>query len=380
MPKKKIITQRRSTRKKKSGTQKKTSLKAIDFFCGAGGVTCGFRKAGIKVLGGIDIDNSCKETYEINNSGSKFIHADVSELTFDELGRKLEIAPNDNNLIFVGCSPCQYYTIIHTSKEKSAKSKLLLEEFQRFVDHFRPGYVFVENVPGLEKKTESPLANFKTFLTASGYTFDDKVINATHYNVPQNRKRYVLLATRISNKISIPKPAKKKLTVRDTIGTGKGFPTIPAGHKDKSAYLHSCASLSKDNLERLRLTPLNGGTRKAWRHIPRLQLKCYKGKDNIFTNVYGRMFWDQPAPTITTKFYSISNGRFAHPEQNRAISLREGSTLQSFPKSYKFVASSRGTIARMIGNAVPPQMAKKIGKSFLQTWNKWQNSKQEQER
>ncbi|MBI2722476.1 MAG: DNA cytosine methyltransferase [Bacteroidetes bacterium] len=371
MSKKKIISP-----KGKKNLQN-APLKAIDFFCGAGGVTCGFRKAGIKVLGGVDIDNSCKETYEKNNPGSKFMHADISELTFDKLQNELNIARNDNDLIFVGCSPCQYYTIINTSKEKSAKSKLLLEDFQRFVDHFKPGYVFVENVPGLEKKAESPLADFKKFLAKSGYVFDDKVINASHYNVPQSRKRYVLVATRINSDILIPKPViNKKLTVRNVIGLNKGFPVIQAGHRDNSAFLHSAASLSEDNLERLKLTPRNGGTRKAWKDIARLQLKCYEGKDNIFTNVYGRMFWDQPAPTITTKFYSISNGRFAHPDQNRAISLREGSALQSFPKTYKFIASSTGIIARMIGNAVPPEMAKKIGESFLKNRNTWQNSKQ----
>ena len=353
------------------------SLKAVDFFCGAGGVTCGFKKAGIKVLGGIDIDIACKETYEKNNEGSNFIHADISKLTFVQLQEKLNIGVNDDNLIFVGCSPCQYYTIINTSKEKSARSKLLLEEFQRFVDHFKPGYVFIENVPGIEKKKESPLSEFKKFLEGSGYSFEDKVVNAAHYNVPQNRKRYVLVATRLTSKITMPKPKiNERMTVQSAIGN---FRPIRAGGKDSRTSLHISAALSNDNLERLQLTPHNGGTRRAWKDIPRLQLECYKAKDTIFTNVYGRMFWNQPAPTITTKFYSISNGRFAHPEQDRAISLREGAVLQSFPKSYAFIASSSGTIARMIGNAVPPEMAKKLGKSFLKHWNKWENSKQRQE-
>lgn len=356
-----------------------TQLKAVDFFCGAGGVTCGFSKAGINVVGGIDIDYACKETYEKNNKGAKFLHADISQLTFKELQHKFDIKVNDDNMIFVGCSPCQYYTIINTSKEKSAKSKLLLEEFQKFVEVFRPGYVFIENVPGLERKSESPLSAFKKFLKTKGYSYVDDVVNAVNYDVPQNRKRYVLIATRLNSVIRLPNPKTNtnKMTVRNHISINKGFRPITAGTKDDSKFIHTASALSETNLKRLNVTPHDGGTRKAWKDIPELQLDCYKGKDTIFTNVYSRMFWDQPSPTITTKFYSISNGRFAHPEQNRAISLREGAVLQSFPKSYEFIGNSTNVIARMIGNAVPPKMAKNIGISLMKNWQEWQNSTQE---
>jgi DNA (cytosine-5)-methyltransferase 1 len=238
----------------------------------------------------------------------------------------------------------------------------LLEEFRRFVEHFNPGYIFIENVPGLETKKESPLSKFKHFLEKKGYVFDDKVVNAAEYNVPQNRRRYVLIASRVISNVEVPKGSSARVrTVREAIGN---LNPIPAGFRNKGKKLHWTAKLYPINLKRLQNTPIDGGTRLAWKDNPELQLECYIGKDNTFPDVYGRLFWDQPAPTITTKFYSISNGRFGHPEQDRALSLREGALLQSFPKRYNFISDSYIVVARMIGNAVPPLLAKSIGKKL----------------
>jgi DNA (cytosine-5)-methyltransferase 1 len=355
---------------KKERTQKsntKQKLKAVDFFCCAGGVTCGFRLAGIEVLGGIDIDGRYKETYERNNKGSKFIQADISNLTFAELKTQLGINIDMDYLVFVGCSPCQYYTTMQTDKTKSSKSKLLLEEFQRFVDYFNPGYIFIENVPGLETKEGSPLAKFKNFLTKKNYVFDDKIVNAVEFNVPQNRKRYVLVASRVKKEIAIPSGNSKKIkTVRHAIS---GLKPIPAGHRDDKTIKHWSAELKDINLKRIQLTPHDGGTRLAWKNNSELQLECYKNRDSVFPDVYGRMFWDQPSPTITTKFHSISNGRFGHPVQNRGLSLREGAILQSFPMSYRFYSDSMVTIAKMIGNAVPPELSKHLGKTLIKSYH-----------
>jgi len=347
---------------------RRKKLLAVDFFCCAGGVTNGFRKAGINVLGGIDIEENYRESYQVNNPGSKFIRADIAKLKPIDLQKKLRIKRNMDNLIFVGCSPCQYYTIMQTDKTKSAKGKLLLEEFRKFVAYFLPGFIFIENVPGLERKGESPLANFKKFLEENGYVFSDDVVNAAHYDVPQNRVRYVLVASRVNKKISIPKGNTKVPTVRKAIGD---FPPIPAGYRDeKVEKKHWSAKLQPINMLRIQNTPPNGGTRLAWKNNEQLQLKCYKGKDDTFVDVYGRMKWDTPSPTITTKFYSISNGRFGHPDQHRAISLREGATLQSFPKNYKFISDSQMMVARMIGNAVPPNMAKWIGANIKKAYSR----------
>lgn len=339
------------------------SLKAVDFFCSAGGVTCGFKQAGIDVIGGIDIDKRCKETYEKNN-GTKFLLEDVSRLSKKKLGKFFGIRRNQRNLIFVGCSPCQYYSNIKTDKTKSQKTRLLLEDFQEFVDYFRPGYIFIENVPGLDKNSDSPLGKFKRFLKDNGYAFTDGVLNAKYYGVPQNRRRYVLVATRLRKRIELPKPDKENIkTVYQAIGDEKKFPPISAGHIDNTKFRHSSASLSELNLIRIKTTEIDGGDRRKW---PENLLSDNYKKHKGHYDVYGRMFWSKPAPTITTRFNSYSNGRYGHPVQNRAISLREGATLQSFPLDYSFYSNSQNDIARMIGNAVPPLLAKSIAKSFYQ--------------
>lgn len=341
----------------------KTNLKAVDFFCSIGGVSLGFKQAGIEVLGGIDIDKSCRETYE-KNINAKFLAADVSNLEKKKVGQFFGIRRGQRNLIFVGCSPCQYYSNINTEKEKSEKTRLLLADFQEFVKYYRPGYVFVENVPGLDKKPESPLEKFKSYLTEAGYIFDDDVLNAKYFGVPQNRRRYVLIASRIKKKISLPEADKKNIkTVRDAIGDEDKFRPIEAGHKDETEFIHSSAELSEINLERIKHTPHDGGDRRAWKNNPNLQVNCYTAHDG-YTDVYGRMYWDKPSPAITTRFVSYSNGRYGHPEQDRAVSLREGATLQSFPENFVFYSEVQGTIAKMIGNAVPPKLAEAIAKSI----------------
>lgn len=352
--------------KQKTSKSKKT-LRAVDFFCSGGGMTSGFRKAGIEVVGGIDFDPECEETYTHNNPGSKFILSDIKKLKFSTLEKELSLKKNDDQMIFIGCSPCQYWSNIKTIKAKSEVSKNLLIDFQKFVKYFKPGYIVIENVPGiLNRVEESPLKAFLNFLDKENYTYAQDVINASHYGVPQTRRRFLLIASRVSKEVRLPiADTKTKLpTVRKFIGDKKKFKPIPAGHKDTTEFSHSTAGVSEDNLKRLMITPHNGGTRSAWSNT-NLQIAAYKGRDNSFQDVYGRMFWDKPGPTITTKFYSITNGRFAHPEQNRAISIREGATLQTFDIDYKFITSSIASTARLIGNAVPPQLSKRIAQSII---------------
>jgi DNA (cytosine-5)-methyltransferase 1 len=342
-------------------------LKAVDFFCSGGGMSAGLKDAGIDVLAGIDFDPECKDTYEENISGSKFILADVFDLRPIDLEKKLGIQPDDNDLVLIGCSPCQYWSIIRTNKAKSLESKNLLKEFHRFVKHFNPGYVVVENVPGILRRCEeSGLVSFIEDLESRGYKVHSEVVNLNEFGVPENRKRFSLVANRVTESKVFPTRDTYRPTVKDFIGVGNGFPKVLAGHKDQTDFLHSVAGLSDKNITRLKMTPANGGSRSSWADT-NLQLEAYKKKDSkvSFSDTYGRMSWDKPAPTITTKFFSISNGRFAHPEEDRAISLREGATLQTFSKDYKFIGTSISSIARMIGNAVPPQYAKKIGQSIV---------------
>jgi DNA (cytosine-5)-methyltransferase 1 len=348
-----------------------TDIRAIDFFCSGGGMSYGMQQAGIKILAGIDFDKNCEETYKSNIKGAEFIHADVFNLKESELKKRLSLKKNDDNLVFIGCSPCQFWSIINTTKEKSTKSKDLLKEFRRFVEYFIPGYVVVENVPGvLRKKEESGLEDFINWLKNNGYKVHFKVHEVSEYGVPQHRTRFTLIANRVTGKELEPiKIDGKKITVRDVLGEKNGFSKVEAGHKDDTPFMHTVAGLEQINIKRLVLTKEDGGTRLSYADNEELVPDCHKNNKTNFKDTYGRMWWDRPAPTITTKFYSISNGRFAHPEENRAISLREGAVLQSFPKVYIFKAKSIANTARMIGNAVPPKYAEAIGKAIVNSKN-----------
>lgn len=345
-------------------------LKAVDFFCGGGGMSYGIQQAGIKILAGIDCEPSCKETYEANISETQFIQADVFHLDAQDIEAKLNLSKNDDGLILIGCNPCQFWSIINTDKSKAAASKSLLIEFERFVKYFNPGYVIVENVPGvLRKKEESGLENFIIWLQNNQYTVHFAIHDMSNYGVPQSRKRFTLIANRISTEKVVPlKKQDKKLVVRDIIGVENGFPPIRAGHIDNTPFLHSVPSLSEINQERLTYVPKDGGNRLSFAHIPHLQLKCFIGKENSFKDTFGRLWWDRPSPTITTKFFSISNGRFVHPEEDRGLSIREGAVLQSFPKNYQFFGTSIASIARLIGNAVPPLYAQCIGEAIINNY------------
>jgi DNA (cytosine-5)-methyltransferase 1 len=327
----------------------------------------GLTQAGIRVLGGIDNSVDCKRTYEANVPGAKYIRHDITRLSAKELGRRLGIEPDDPDLIFCGCSPCQFWSKIRTDRSRSVRTAFLLKQFQKFLRAFRPGFVVVENVPGLyRRKDNAILRDFIAFLEDNGYHFVDGIVNAHNYGVPQNRMRYLLIASRVTTVSALPpSDGNEKLNVRHFLGADNGFPSIAAGHRDETKFLHTTLALSEKNLRRIQITPQDGGDRSAWANDPDLQINAYRGRDNIFRDVYGRMSWDRPAPTITTRFTSLSNGRFGHPDEPRAISVREGATLQTFPKDYRFVSGSLDGLARQIGNAVPPSLAKHIGEHLV---------------
>jgi len=341
-------------------------IKAVDFFCGGGGMSYGMKKAGIDILAGIDYEKECKETYEANIEGAKFIQVNVFDLKEQDLEKELNLKKNDDNLLLIGCSPCQFWSIINTDRTKSEKSKNLLVEFERFVKYFNPGYVVVENVPGvLQKKKESGLEDFIIWLEENKYTVHFKVHNTNDFNVPQNRMRFTLIANRVTNiELKPVKEEGKKPTVIDIIGEHNGFPKINAGNRDPENK-NTVAGLQQICIDRMKYIQKDGGNRFGFAHLPHLQLPCFIGRESSFKDTFGRLWWNRPSSTITTKFYAVSNGRFTHPEEDRAISLGEGAALQSFPKDYKFHGTSIGSIARLIGNAVPPEYAKRIGLAII---------------
>ena len=341
---------------------------AVDFFCGGGGMTRGLIDAGIEVLCGIDSNPACKQTYEENNRNI-YLQKDICGFTPEALLEQFPQLANREDLLLVGCAPCQPFSILRREEYDENgnviphKSVNLLNEFGRFVEVLQPAHVLVENVPGLKGKGAEVLTSFKQMLTETGYKIDDRVIYAKDYGVPQNRRRYVLIASKKFQPI-IPLATHGEgllpyKTVRQTIG---GYPALKAGSEDLNVYNHKCANLKPILLERLKHTPHNGGSRIDWPE--NLVLKCHKDFHG-HTDVYGRMSWDEPSPTLTVKCFSISNGRFGHPEQDRAISLREAAALQTFPDDYVFEGSMQ-EIGRQIGNAVPVLLAKIMGEYILQ--------------
>lgn len=193
-----------------------------------------------------------------------------------------------------------------------------------------------------------------------------EVVDLSYYGVPQSRRRFSLIATRIDNvELSLPEKDNSQALLCDYIGEKNGFPKITAGHKDISDFNHSTAGFSEISLRRIAKTRHNGGSRLDWASDPELQLRCFVGKDDCFKDTFGRMWWEKPAPTITTKFFSISNGRFGHPDEDRAISIREGATLQTFPKTYVFKTKNISSAAKLIGNAVPCEYARRLGKLIM---------------
>ena len=339
-------------------------LKAVDFFCGAGGLTYGLRSSGIQVIAGIDNNSSCQATFEKNNPNTIFFKRDISTYRPIDLLSDLKIQKKDDNMVFAACAPCQFWTQMHTNKSKSEKTKDLILEFKYFVEYFKPGFVFMENVPGILSK--KPITTFIHTLKKMKYHVADKIVDMSLYGIPQRRKRFTLLASRVS-KISFPKPKETQVTVKHVLGEQNGFPPIKAGTKDTTAFLHTTACLSEKNIQRLKMTKKDGGDRTIWMTRKNFQLPCYIRKEKAFPDTYARMRWNQPSPTITTRFTSISNGRFAHPVEHRGISLREGAVLQTFPKQYHFIEANMSAMAKMIGNAVPPKFAEIMGNQIIQS-------------
>lgn len=337
-------------------------ISAIDFFCGAGGLTRGLMDAGINVIAGIDLNERCRETYEKNNPPSVFYQDDIRTMDL-KLVRQLIRGTPKKDLLFAGCAPCQAFSRQRKSSDRRLDATLLIS-FGRLVETFRPRQVLIENVPGIRRvKCFSAYRRFIRMLTLNGYKYDDKILDAKHYGVPQTRLRYVLLAMR-AKKPFLPEKIyghglKPYETVRKAISH---YPPIGAGERHHLFPNHEAAAVSELNLTRLAHTPRNGGDRRSW--PKELVLACHRKGHTGYTDVYGRLFWDKPAPTLTAKCNSISNGRFGHPAQNRAISLREAASIQSFRDDYVFCGSNQH-IAMQIGNAVPVRLAEVLGRTAI---------------
>ena len=340
-------------------------VNAVDLFCGLGGLTYGLEKTGINVVAGIDIESTCQFPYEANTN-ARFLKKDIKDVTADEINN---LYPKDTDIkVLVGCAPCQpfsSYSYRYKGNDNTINKMDLLDYFGKFVEKIQPDIVSMENVPQLTKT--AVFESFLDVLNENDYKVDWKVDYAPDNGVPQNRKRLILVASRLSDIkiIDALYSSDNSVTVRDTIGS---LEKIEAGEVSSEDPIHRAAKLSVKNLERIKQSR-PGGTWKDW--DSELILACHKkASGDTYRSVYGRMEWEKPSPTITTQFYGYGNGRFGHPEQNRAISLREGAMLQTFPKDYRFKFEefkSVRELATAIGNAVPVKLAETIGLSILKS-------------
>lgn len=338
-----------------------SSPTVIDLFCGAGGLSYGLKLAGLDIVAGIDVDPACKHPFE-SNVGSKFYETDLSQAKPEWIA---SLYPEGSIRILAGCAPCQPFSTYSQRYAERDGSWALLAKFSSLIERVRPEIVTMENVPSLMKHP-----NFQDFLGVlheSGYHRPSyRIVACAGYGVPQTRRRLVLLASTLGDiRLMPPTHSRSEYpVVRDFIGDQE---EITVGSGSSTDPLHRCSGLTDRNLQRIRHSK-QGGT---WRDWPKeLRAACHTIESGrTYTGVYGRMKWDAPGPTITTQFNGFGNGRFGHPEQDRAISLREGALLQTFPKEYSFVQEGEtvfvSQVARLIGNAVPVRLAEAIGRSII---------------
>jgi DNA (cytosine-5)-methyltransferase 1 len=336
----------------------------VDLFCGVGGLSHGLQLAGLRIVAGIDNEESCRYAYETNNH-APFLAKDITAVSPEEIEA---LFPDLHVRILVGCAPCQpfsKYTKRYRKDGHMDNKWQLLYSFGHLAGVVLPDIVSMENVPELAR--EQVFQDFVDTLQIHGYSVYHDVVYCPDYGVPQHRKRLVLLASLHGEIVLIPSTHDPEhyRTVRQSI---EWLPHVADGERDSNDIMHRASGLSEINRRRIRHSVPKG----TWRDWPLdLQLTCHKkASGRSYPSVYGRMHWDEPSPTITTQFYGLGNGRFGPPEQDRALSLREGAILQSFPSDYAFAQDTQHVnmrrIGTQIGNAVPVELGHAIGRSIIQ--------------
>lgn len=327
---------------------------AVDLFAGCGGLTEGLVRAGFHVAAAVEMDPLAVDVYKMNHPDVAVWQNDIRHLNPGQLLEWLHLSAGQIDLL-AGCPPCQGFSTLRTlngSKEIDDPRNDLLQDFQRFVEVLQPRTVMMENVPRLARDERFIL--FRDKLETLGYVGKYKILNAADYGVPQRRRRLIYLA---GHGVEVPFAEKSRefMKVKDVLS---GLPT--AG--DSGDPVHDIPERRSPKVTQIiRHIPKDGGSRID---LPEeLQLQCHKRCDG-FKDVYGRMAWNDVAPTITSGCCNPSKGRFLHPIEDRAITLREAALLQGFPAKYKFVPKiGRGALAAMVGNALPPPFIAAHGRS-----------------
>jgi DNA (cytosine-5)-methyltransferase 1 len=367
-----------------------SKIKAIDLFSGCGGVSCGLVQSGFNVKGAVEIDKDAIKIYNGYKplSKVKVINNDICNVSGKDILKHSRIKENEIYLL-AGCPPCQNFSLqnrLNIEKTDEEKKKLLFE-FLRIIKELYPPFILMENVPGIKTSSDGAILNeflekLKNELSdkiSEQYFVVEKILNAANYGVPQTRRRFVLQAVRKdiyvklqNNNINfnLPEPTHSKngingmtrwVTVGETI---LDLPEIQQGQTYEGEIdikNHKCAGLSDENISRMQSIRIHGGSRTG---LPDdMVLECHKNYEG-HKDVYGIMDANKPAPTITGGCLCYSKGRFGHPTQDRAISIREAARFQTFPDEFVF-GDNLSKSGLQIGNAVPVKLVKASGDTLI---------------
>ena len=353
-------------------------FKAIDLFCGAGGLSTGLKKSGFRLCLGVDIDEKALKTYKCNLKRTKVLKEDIKKVTGEKITELTGINRRDNFLL-AGCPPCQGFSSLGKRDANDEKNELVYE-YIRIINELEPSFILMENVPGMSTGVGKEIFKNVVKELEENYHVEYATLNAADFGVPQIRKRLVLHGIRndVYDNLGLDKEKQKILpksthskekkkgyrkwvTVRKAIFD---LPILGAGESYDEGIIknHKARSLSETNIERLQEIRLHGGNREMISE--ELQLECHKKENVSYTDTYGIIDPDKPAPTITSGCTIISKGRYCHPTQNRGLSIREAARLQSFDDKFEF-QGNMGEMSLQIGNAVPPKLAQASGKVII---------------
>ena len=353
-------------------------FKAIDLFCGAGGLSTGLKKSGFRLCLGVDIDEKALKTYKCNLKRTKVLKEDIKKVTGEKITELTGINRRDNFLL-AGCPPCQGFSSLGKRDANDEKNELVYE-YIRIINELEPSFILMENVPGMSTGVGKEIFKNVVKELEENYHVEYATLNAADFGVPQIRKRLVLHGIRndVYDNLGLdkeeqkilPRPThskEKKKGYRKWVTVRKAIfdlPILGAGESYDDGIIknHKARSLSGTNIERLQEIRLHGGNREMISE--ELQLECHKKENVSYTDTYGIIDPDKPAPTITSGCTIISKGSYCHPTQNRGLSIREAARLQSFDDKFEF-QGNMGEMSLQIGNAVPPKLAQASGKVII---------------
>ena len=343
---------------------------AIDLFCGAGGLTLGLKKAGFNVVAGVEIDEEIGKTYAANHSNTWLISDDIRNVKGVDVLKKVGLKKID---LIAGCPPCQGFSSLTSKYKREDERNILILEMARMIEEIKPRMIMLENVSGITTRGKTLLDKFVSRMEVMGYIVNQGVLQMADYGIPQSRRRFVLLAGK-GFKIEFPqkthsqkgdkrKKIKPWVILSEVIKGMKKPVTLAESFKSGGPQKYNWHVVSElKEISRKRIMALSAGSNRF--ALPTdLKPKCHAHKKEGFSNGYGRLSWEQTSPTITSGVTTPAMGRFGHPDQVRALSIREAAMIQTFPKSYKFITNYMKTARELVGNGLPPKFAEKAGKA-----------------